>query len=379
MKDKVHETIIIGAGISGLACARKLHENGKKFLVISEDIGGRILTSKDGKVNYGAYFIIDDYHHTKHLVKKISVIHRSKACFHKESRNYGLYNKRLLIYLPQWIRFLLLIYKFRKHYAAFNKKCETVSQAQAIKSDPFLYKLYNQTAKELVQEHRIEKVAEDYLSPISYAFTVSPIHKIRALTLLHIATIAVVPSYEFTYPRKEMIKGLEKNIIIDSVVQIAKRKKQYLVKTKKRKFWAKNVVVATPPYISAKLLHLKEANKPTSTHVFHVSGKPRDFLKDFQLNFFSGTKDIFFIYRQFDWSYVVCSKIRQPKFNEYFKAYRIIKHKFWNPVVHPIGHILWECEQDKNLYLIGDHNECCLEDAHVTGIYAANQIVNSER
>lgn len=378
MKNKVHETIIIGAGISGLACARKLHENGKEFLVISEDIGGRILTSGDEKVNYGCYFIMDDYYHTKHLIKKSRIVHRSKTRFHKGSRNYGLYDKRLLIYLPQWIRLLLLIYKFRKHYAAFKKRCETVSQAQAIKSNPFLYRLYHQTAKEFIQEYRIEKVAEDYLSLISYAFTISPIHETRALTLLHIATIAVVPSYEFTYSQKEMIKELEKNITIDSVVQIAKNKNQYLVKTKKRDFWAKNVVVATPPHISIKLLHLKKANKPTTTHMFHVSGKPRDFLKDFHLNFFSDTKDIFSIYTQIDGSYVVYSKIRQPKFKKYFKAYKVIKHKFWSPALNSIGHVLWECEQDKNLYLIGDHNECCLEDAHVTGLYAANRIINSE-
>ena len=55
MKNKKHETIIVGAGISGLACARSLQEMDRDFLIIGEDIGGRILTSEDGKYG-GAYF-----------------------------------------------------------------------------------------------------------------------------------------------------------------------------------------------------------------------------------------------------------------------------------------------------------------------------------
>lgn len=43
MTSKVFDTIIVGAGISGLACARRLQQSDEDFLVISKDIGGRIL------------------------------------------------------------------------------------------------------------------------------------------------------------------------------------------------------------------------------------------------------------------------------------------------------------------------------------------------
>ncbi len=379
MKDRVYQTIIIGAGISGLACARKLHENGKEFLVISKDIGGRILTSKDEKVNYGCYAITENHYYTKYLVKKGRRHIISRMRFHNGSGNYGLYNKRLLTYLPQWIRFLFLVRKFRKNYDAFHKKCETISQAQAIKSNPFLYKLYNQTAKELAQEYRMKNILEDYWSFIIRAFTFSTISEIRAFTFLHLAALVMTPMYEFTYPREEMTKGFGKKIITDSVIQIAKKKKQYLIKTTNKNFYAKNIVVATPPQISAKLLHLREINKPSNTHMFHVSGRLHDFLEGSDIKLLADTKGIFAICSQVDGSHLLLSKTRQPKFKKYFSRHRIINYKCWKSALHPAGHFLWECEQDENLYLIGDHNECCLEDAYVTGIYAANQIVNSER
>ena len=66
---KIEDTIIIGAGISGLGCARTLFENKQSFKIITRNIGGRILQSKDGTVNYGAYYVAKDYLHVKKYVK----------------------------------------------------------------------------------------------------------------------------------------------------------------------------------------------------------------------------------------------------------------------------------------------------------------------
>ena len=42
------KTIIIGGGVTGMMCAHELHKKGERdFLVVTKDIGGRVITSKD--------------------------------------------------------------------------------------------------------------------------------------------------------------------------------------------------------------------------------------------------------------------------------------------------------------------------------------------
>ena len=70
------DTIIIGAGMAGLGCGHHFLKNSQKdFLIISEDIGGRVCSSVDGRVNYGAYFVLENYHHILPYVTKRERFH----------------------------------------------------------------------------------------------------------------------------------------------------------------------------------------------------------------------------------------------------------------------------------------------------------------
>ncbi len=82
MKPKIVDTIIIGAGIAGIGCARQLAKHKEDFLVITEDVGGRIATSQDGKTNYGAYFVLSNYTHVLPLVEKGERLHPFFVEFH---------------------------------------------------------------------------------------------------------------------------------------------------------------------------------------------------------------------------------------------------------------------------------------------------------
>jgi predicted NAD/FAD-dependent oxidoreductase len=69
----VHDghSVIVGAGISGLACARPLSDAGEHFTVVSPNIGGRIQQSADGAVPFGAFYVRADYEHVNRFVNRV--------------------------------------------------------------------------------------------------------------------------------------------------------------------------------------------------------------------------------------------------------------------------------------------------------------------
>ncbi len=376
MKNKVYETIIIGAGIAGLACARKLHENGKEFLVISENIGGRCGEYSENGIPCGAYFVMDNYQHFKKFIRIGRRICPSKIRFHGKKGAYTIWSRELLAHPFQLLKLIFLVYKFKRHYEKFKKKCETMPQTKAIKSDPYFHEIYNQNAKDFVKKHKITDLAESFIEYLLYGGCISPLHKCKANNFLWISLFVIIPSYEFLFLKDEMIKGFKENIKIGSVAKISKEKDFYSIKTKKKTFKSKNLVVATPPNTSQKLLNLKDMRKNNNCHIFHISGKVRKHYDNCMINFLINDST-YVLAKQKDETFIFLTEKSNPRFEDYFYNYKIIRHKFWNPAFNMLGNVCWECKLDKNLYLIGDHNATNLEDTFITGLYAANRIINS--
>ena len=135
--DRSHESVvIIGGGIAGLACARRLHDEGHSFLLITENIGGRIRTSKDGTINIGAYYVTRDYGHVNEFVDRGSHIRRRSILRGSEDGSFSRSDLPLLLHPAQALRFRRLMRQFRRHYETFKQDCLSVSQAQAIRADP---------------------------------------------------------------------------------------------------------------------------------------------------------------------------------------------------------------------------------------------------
>lgn len=167
--ERTAATVIVGGGIAGLACARRLHDARQPFRVITEDLGGRIRRSRDGAVNLGAYFVRADYHHVNRFVRLERRIDTLQTVRHGPDGDYSLWDSRLFLHLPQAARFLTQLLGFRRHYEAFKRNCVTMSQAEALRSDAFLWRLYHQPANEFVRDNRIGAITRDYLAPGSGA------------------------------------------------------------------------------------------------------------------------------------------------------------------------------------------------------------------
>ena len=84
------------------------------------------------------------------------------------------------------------------------------------------------------------------------------------------------------------------------------------------------------------------------------------------------------LWRQKSGADLVYSKHPKPDFNKYYERYHIIKKVHWHPGMIIPKHSFIDQKLEKNVYLASDYNLSLLEDSFLTGLYAANQIINSK-
>ncbi|PNX53119.1 MAG: hypothetical protein BV458_06145 [Thermoplasmata archaeon M9B2D] len=375
-KDR-YETIIIGAGISGLACAYSLQKQGKDFLVISKDIGGRIRTSEDGTVNYGAFFVCSDYENILPFVTIRKRIRLREFCFHEDNHSYTLYEPRLVAFMHQFMKIKRHLYRFRTALQTFRKTAKTTSQKNAIEADPFLHTLYMKNAADFVKEQSLERGTDTYLSKALYSTTFSAVHEMNAFSFLQYLLPLITPIYTFSFEKATMIRSFQQDIVLDAVSDIRYTNDQYQVKTSTGTYHSKNLVLATELGWSCRFTGIREMNLPVSTHMLHVKGSPRSIIARRSYQLFCHPSMVQSIADLGDGTYLFYFKDRQPSLEAYFYDPTVIAHHFWDPAGRINGHVLIESKRAKHMYLIGDYNIAGLEEAFITGLYAAGQIINS--
>jgi len=377
MMKNSYETIIIGAGISGLACARSLQNHQKDFLVISKDIGGRIRTSEDGTANYGAFFVCSDYDNLLPFVTLQKRIRLRDFCFHEDNHSYILYEPRLVAYMHQFMKIKRHLYRFRTALQAFRKTAKTTSQKNAIEADPLLHSLYMKNAADFVKEQSLERGTDMYLSKALYSTTFSAVHEMNAFSFLQYLLPLITPIYTFSFEKTTMVKSFQQNIVLETVSDICYTNDQYRVKTNTGTFRSKNLVLATEINWSCRFAGIREMNLPVSTHMLHIKGSPRHIIARKPYQLFCHPSMVQSIADLGDGTYLFYYTDRQPPLEAYFHNPTVIAHQFWDPAGRINGHVLIESKRANHMYLIGDYNIAGLEEAYITGLYAAGQIINS--
>lgn len=372
-------TIIVGAGIAGIACAQRLQQQGKNFLVITENIGGRIQTSADGTINYGAYFVTKNYHHILPFVEKKQRLKLFQLEFHDQhSHAYTLF-KIIKRYPRESLRLLWYLKKFNLHYEKFKKQCEYHSQKTVIESDAFINNLYQQTASHFIAELGITNLAKFILNEGVYLCTFLPPQKLSAFDYLRLCLGLIVPIYEFSFNMPLAITPFSHRTMIDRVTQLKSAETHYIIHTLRGySFKAKHVVIATPPTVTKQLLKLPKIKQSSSAYLFHIQGELRKRWKRGQFELFNAHAKTIFIRKQSNGTYLFYSKVIHPKLSDYFIKPLILDTKSWPQAFSIIGKTLLESSYRRNLFLIGDNNIIGLEDTYITGIYAANQIMRAE-
>jgi hypothetical protein len=375
MQKKIIDTIIIGCGVAGLGCARTLYKNKKNFLVITENIGGRICTSKNGQVNYGAYFVITAYKNVLEFVNKTKKLRLLKLKFHNKEETYSIL--RGLRHPLQLIKLYCILIKFANKYNKFRILCENNSQKEAIIHDQYYKELYFTNAKEFARQNNISDIAEKVIGQATYLCSFLPLEKISAFDFMRISLGLLFKSYEFSFQKDQAINGFKDKIIFDSIEKIERGSPHKIITKSKKEYFAKNLVIATPPHISQKLLGLKEIKDPVSAYLFNIKGTlKKEWVGQYEL--FDPKDELITVGKQGDDSYLVYSQTEKPNLKRVFEKYTVFYTKKWDPAFNMVGNTLLECKQGHQVYLIGDYNIIGLEEAYITGIYAANQIIKKE-
>lgn len=373
----IHDSIIIGGGIAGLTCAQKLQKKGCDFVLITENIGGRITESKDGRVNYGAIYVRSDYHHVLPFVKKIKRIRINDIAFHDldTGKSYTFLGPHILKHPIEALRFLVILKKFFKLYKKFKIRSEKIGSKKALEENNWLFRLHMMSAETFVKEHKFEHISRDYLEKILYGTAFISPRDATSFMLLAVALPLITPIYRFKFLKDKATSSFGEKIHLGTVTSIEKNKEgTFLVKTKKETFFTKNLVVATPAHITKSLLHLSKINSGVNVYMFHVKGIPQKIFQKKPGYAFGPQSASIGLLKELDDSYLFYSTISRPDFKRFFSSYKIIDQKYWEPAFYTKGNFLIDIKQKDNLFIIGDHNVCGLEDSAISGIYASNEI-----
>ena len=373
--NKNYTTIILGVGISGLATAFTLSKQNKNFLLISENIGGRVQNEKG--VNYGAYFATHQYKNLKPFLKFKKEIKKTDIEFHREGKAYKMFSIQFAKVFLQYVKFVWLMIQFRSKYNTFKKKCETLGQERAMKENSYLFSLYHEKASDWIQKNGIQKLVDEFASEPIYALTFTAPSEMNAFFFLQWSSeIFLNRVFEFDIDWNLLQKNFHNNIVLDTVKEIKQNPMGYEIITKTGSYTCTHLISALPFWISDTLLNLKRKHILTNAYMHHIKGTLRPEWKHKRINLFSTGSQSFAIVEQTDGTFLLYSRHKTINIDNFFENYTIIAEKLWEPAfANP--NTLFSFDINKNLTVIGDVNIPGMEDSFISGIYAANKAIKN--
>ena len=154
----------------------------------------------------------------------------------------------------------------------------------------------------------------------------------------------------------------------------------YIIKTKDKEYRAENIVLALPYYDAIEIYDVPKPDHNIPIYVLEVKGEKNKCCENKKVVFFHAEHhDITILWRQITGTDVIFSKVSQPDLDRYYTNYTIINSIHWETAVVLSGNEWCDQKLDEGLYLASDYNICGLEDAYITGVYAANQIILTSR
>ncbi len=374
------ETIIVGAGISGLACANKLQEAGKDFLVITKDIGGRVRPSKvDPKINLGGVYINSDYFNLLPFVEVIEPFRVRDFYFFDGEKYRTIFAVKNLKFLPKILKFIILLWQFRNRLNIMRKKAETEELKVLIEGDALLKQYWDLSATDFIKKYGFEKLDYQFGQPTAGTNVFTTSKDLNTFYYLYLFLTLIRPAYivDLSQTAKRLSVGFESKIIIDTVTSIEKQSDgNYHVTASKNNFICKNVVIAAPFLDIKGVYNLPTPAKITSVFTYYVVGRrKKEYANKKGVVLHPDFHDAYLLWRQKSGGDLIYSKTGDLDLSKYYDDFVVKDKMFWPTGMHLPGEQVIKQKLDAGLYLASDYNFSLMEDAFITGLYAANSII----
>ena len=401
-----HETIIVGAGAAGMNCALDLQKAEHDYLLIADYMGGRIFNDTSKHMNYGAVFYFGSYRtmlsKERNILKPTSDVVPSltaAACNPDDVHQWAALSAKTASDLPSLWRFeKFMTTEFLPHYERFKKNCEIMEVRDALAADPFIDRLFHETAAEMIERLNIKPIADDLVSMFAHACTGTPPEKLMALDYLNtvqplsmeLPSMKLVMSLtRFDFDADEMTERLSEgsgNVLLDNLVtKVEQIDGGWKVTTDKGVAkTAKNLVMACPADVTQRLLEpvanvpAFETRKPCVLYAYLLKGTIREHYAHHDVHIFNEKTPIIFIAKREPGVYEIFTEVdfeQDNRMDKYFSEYEIIGKKHWPQAMFTGPTEALPQNLAPGLIMAGDHNGLGMEPAAISGIYAANKVL----
>jgi len=375
---------IVGGGVSGLACARVLHDADIDFRLITKEIGGRIhAETAGGEVPHGTAYVTEDYHHMLQFVDLGSAGKQSPKHFYffDDSEFVHPIRWKHLKYLPALLRFKKILKKFRKHILDYRKAMEEKSLKEIFEQDEFLHYTWKTPASKFIKQYGLEDLDRIFVNPIVATTTFAESDEINTAYYLGMSLPLVSKTWraDFTHAIERLTDGVHDNISIGEVTGVVKSEDaKHKIESTAGEFTAEYVVFAAPERQIGHLYPgIPKPHKQLPFHTLNVQGvrkgqyknKPVVFLRS---RLHNGLYSLFQLGPGVD---LVYSRDSQPDLSDYYEEYTIRREVAWDPAMIVPDHNLIGQVIDDHAYLASDYNISGLEDAYVSGLSVGKRIV----
>jgi glycine/D-amino acid oxidase-like deaminating enzyme len=370
------ETVIIGGGIAGLACARQLQRAGRDFLLISDRLGGRLHATADG-LNFGAAYITTDYRHVAPFVDRGARIYMKDVCYWDRDRYITLFHPRNIRRAPAVARLYALVYAFRRRFLRLRRQAPQLCQKTLMERDPVLRQATTQPADAFVRQHGLEEITEVFCGPIFHSTLFLPYTESNAFYYLANLFPIWLPTYavDIRPAVGRLSAGFEERIVVTRALEVEERPGgSFVVRTADARYGADNLVLALPGRNSRDLLPVQNTARDIPYCTIHIRGRRRREAAPGKTIFLSSDQPVRILWPQHNGVDIAFTDRVDPDLTPFYEHHEITDAVRWKTAVQ-LSDGRWRPLQPRpNLFTIGDHNICGLEDSYLTGLFAANRI-----